>query len=64
MADAKMVLMWPNIDQSVTLSQRTATGHVEPEPDPQPPRNATLYHPLTTVRDFHCGAYNPIYRHF
>ena len=50
MSDAKMILMWPNLDQSVSLSQRTAPGEVEPSPDSNPPRNATLYQPLTVVR--------------
>ncbi|EJD05915.1 uncharacterized protein FOMMEDRAFT_104262 [Fomitiporia mediterranea MF3/22] len=47
MADAKMVIMWPNFDGSVSLSQRTATGEVEPNPDPNPPRIATIFNPLT-----------------
>ncbi|THH06768.1 hypothetical protein EW145_g3855 [Phellinidium pouzarii] len=49
MTDAKMVIMWPNSDGSISLSQRTATGHVEPVPDPSPPRIATTYQPLTTI---------------
>lgn len=49
MTDAKMVITWPNSDGSITLSQRTATGLVEPDPDPNPPRIATVYNPLTNV---------------
>lgn len=49
MSDAKMVILWPNMDGTVTLSQRTATGLVEPDPDPNPPRVATLFQPLTIV---------------
>lgn len=37
-----VVVMWPNADGSVTLSQRLATGHVEPELDPSPSRVATV----------------------
>ncbi|KAH8117435.1 hypothetical protein DFH11DRAFT_1687438 [Phellopilus nigrolimitatus] len=43
MTDAKMVIMWPNTDG------KPATGLVEPDPDPNPPRLATTYQPLTTL---------------
>ncbi|KAI5124526.1 hypothetical protein M0805_003050 [Coniferiporia weirii] len=49
MEDARMVIMWTNSDGSITLSQRTAAGLVEPEPDPSPPRVATTYLPLTVL---------------
>ncbi|KAL5490385.1 hypothetical protein ACEPAI_5218 [Sanghuangporus weigelae] len=49
MADANMVIMWPNSDGSVTLSQRTAPGLVEPVPDPDPSRTATSYNPLINL---------------
>lgn len=37
-----MVIMWPNRDGTVTLSQRMAIGEVEPELDLDPPALATL----------------------
>ena len=49
MTDARMVIMWSNSDGTVTLSQRTATGLIEPVMDPSPPRKATTFIPLTTV---------------
>lgn len=45
-----MVIMWPNRDGSVTLSQRTATGHSEPKVDSSPPRTANKYLQLSAVR--------------
>jgi len=55
MANAKMVIMWPNSDGSVTLSQRTASGEVMPTPDNNPPRVATL---VTTTMNTASGS-NP-----
>ena len=42
MQDTPLVIVWPNADGSVTLSQRQAPGRVEPTPVPVPPRKATL----------------------
>ena len=52
MTDSAMVIMWPNLDGSVTLSQRAASGHVEPTVVPNPPRVATKYLELSSVRRF------------
>lgn len=49
MADSAMIIMWPNSDGSVTMSQRNATGLVEPLVDPLPPRVATKFAPLISV---------------
>lgn len=51
MQDSAMVIMWWNSDGSITLSQRTATGDVEPVPDSNPPRNATTYPVLSNVSE-------------
>ncbi|OSD02836.1 hypothetical protein PYCCODRAFT_1444915 [Trametes coccinea BRFM310] len=42
MAGTPMVIMWRNADGSVTVSQREATGLVEPVPVVSPARRATL----------------------
>ena len=55
MANAKMVIMWPNSDGSVTLLQRTASSEVMPTPDNNPPRVATL---VTTTMNTASGS-NP-----
>ncbi|KAG8758230.1 hypothetical protein FRC14_000477 [Serendipita sp. 396] len=47
MQDSQMVIMWPNRDGFVTLSQRTATGHLQPRVDANPRRIATKYLPLS-----------------
>lgn len=44
-----MVIMWPNSDGSVTLSQRQATGEVMPQVVSNPPRVATLQQSLSSV---------------
>lgn len=49
MVDAAMVIMWPNRDGSVTLSQRAALGHVQPSVVQNPPRVATKYLQLSSV---------------
>ncbi|KAI0743639.1 hypothetical protein C8Q80DRAFT_1106923 [Daedaleopsis nitida] len=41
MANSPMVIMWPNQDGSITVSQRTAPGEVMPTLDSNPPRIAT-----------------------
>jgi hypothetical protein len=50
MTDSAMVIMWPNRDGSVTLSQRAAAGHVQPTVVQNPPRVATKYLELSSVR--------------
>ncbi|EMD38635.1 hypothetical protein CERSUDRAFT_135562 [Gelatoporia subvermispora B] len=42
MQDSSMVILWPNANGSVTLSQRQAPGEVEPLPDSSPTRRARL----------------------
>ena len=37
-----VVVMWPNGNGTATLSQRLATGHVEPHIDSNPAREATI----------------------
>jgi hypothetical protein len=49
----EMVIMWPNHDGSVTLSQRIATGHTEPQVLQNPPRPATQYLQLSSVSSGH-----------
>ncbi|TDL27428.1 hypothetical protein BD410DRAFT_714470 [Rickenella mellea] len=49
MQDSSMVIMWPNSDGTVVMSQRTADGLVEPKPDRSPPRTASIFMPLTAV---------------
>lgn len=44
-----MVILWPNPDGSVILSQRQATGFIEPQPDASPPRLASLSQTPMTV---------------
>ncbi|EJD02578.1 CBD9-like protein [Fomitiporia mediterranea MF3/22] len=51
MANSPMVIMWTNSDGSVTLSQRKATGEVEPSVDSAPPRTATWLSNLTSTSD-------------
>ncbi|WWC70667.1 uncharacterized protein I206_104618 [Kwoniella pini CBS 10737] len=42
MINSPMVIVWPNSDGSITLSQRKANNHVTPAVDSNPPRKATL----------------------
>jgi len=42
MADTPMVIMWPNSDGNITLSQRSAPSEVMPTVDKNPPRVASL----------------------
>lgn len=44
-----MVIMWTNTDGSVTLSQRQASGEVEPSVVSSPPRVATSLSNLTST---------------
>lgn len=48
MSNADMVIMWPNRDGSVTLSQRAATGHTQPTVVQNPTRVATKYLQLSS----------------
>jgi len=50
MAGTPMVIMWPNADGSITLSQRQASGHVQPTVVSAPPRTAS------TVASLSAGA--------
>jgi len=49
MAQSPMVVMWPNSDGSVTLSQRIASGHVMPTVQASPPRVATFLESATDL---------------
>ncbi|WWC88768.1 uncharacterized protein L201_003681 [Kwoniella dendrophila CBS 6074] len=42
MIESPMVIVWPNSDGSITLSQRKTDNHVTPNVDNNPPRKATL----------------------
>ncbi|ORX40168.1 hypothetical protein BD324DRAFT_263199 [Kockovaella imperatae] len=42
MANSQMVILWPNSDGSITMSQRNATGHNMPKVVQSPPRAANL----------------------
>ncbi len=42
MANTPMVIMWPNSDGSITLSQRQASAEIMPTVVSNPPRTATL----------------------
>jgi len=42
MVGSHMVVLWRNDDESITLSQRYATGHIEPQVVENPPRIASL----------------------
>jgi hypothetical protein len=44
-----MVIMWPNANGGVTLSQRQATAYAMPNVVASPPRRATLVPELTVV---------------
>ncbi|KAF8586721.1 hypothetical protein K439DRAFT_1631448 [Ramaria rubella] len=49
MADTPMVIMWPNTDGTITLSQRQAPSEVMPTPVASPPKVATVATPLSTL---------------
>ena len=51
MAGSPMVILWPNDDMSITLSQRMAPMEVMPTLDPNPPRVATLDMDASDVYD-------------
>lgn len=47
-----MVIMWPNSDGTITLSQREASAEVMPTPVASPTNVATAATPLSTVSLF------------
>ena len=49
MANSPMVIMWPNSDDSITLSQRMASAEVMPTVVADPPRVANLSTSLSSV---------------
>jgi hypothetical protein len=49
MANSPMVIMWPNSDGSITLSQRMSSAEVMPTVVSSPPRLATLSTSLSSV---------------
>jgi hypothetical protein len=49
MINTPMVIMWPNADGTVTLSQRQAGGYSMPTVVNAPPRVATLQSTLSTA---------------
>lgn len=48
--DTPMVIMWPNSDGSITLSQRQAPSEIMPTLVANPPKVATVAPALSTVR--------------
>ncbi|QRV93576.1 cytochrome b561 domain-containing protein [Ceratobasidium sp. AG-Ba] len=49
MAGSPMMILWPNSDGTVTLSQRSASGENEPKVVSNPPRKATVQTGLSTL---------------
>ncbi|KAF8955170.1 hypothetical protein BDZ97DRAFT_1860297 [Flammula alnicola] len=49
MGNAPMVVMWPNSDGSVTLSQRSSSGHSTPRVDSNPPQIANVSQAYTVT---------------
>ncbi|KAG8694389.1 hypothetical protein FRC09_009882, partial [Ceratobasidium sp. 395] len=49
MVGSPMVIMWPNQDGTVTLSQREATAHAMPQVVPNPPRVASVRTDLSSL---------------
>lgn len=49
MANTPMVIMWPNSDGSITLSQRHTNAEVMPTVDSNPPRTATKQDALSSL---------------
>jgi hypothetical protein len=56
MSGTPVVVVWPNSDGTITLSQRKPTGHALPPVDPNPPRVATVEQSASDVRGspFYC----------
>jgi hypothetical protein len=57
MAGSSMVVVWPNTDGTVTVSQRTATGNVQPVLVSSPPSIATLVYPNNSVSPAFCSTW-------
>ena len=55
MTTSQMVIMWPNKDGSVTLSQRTASSHTQPQLDRAPQRIAQTHLAISAVSN--CDSY-------
>ncbi|KAG9101820.1 hypothetical protein FS749_002713 [Ceratobasidium sp. UAMH 11750] len=49
MVGSPMVIMWPNSDGTITLSQREAVAHAEPQVVANPPRVASLRTDLSSL---------------
>jgi hypothetical protein len=49
MANTPMVIMWPNADGTITLSQRRTPAEVMPVVDSNPPRVASTLAALSDV---------------
>ncbi|KDR66022.1 hypothetical protein GALMADRAFT_273751 [Galerina marginata CBS 339.88] len=49
MGNSPMIVMWPNTDGSVTLSQRLSSGHSTPNVDANPPRKAVISQSYTVL---------------
>lgn len=54
MTSSQMVIMWPNKDGSVTLSQRKASSHTQPQLDRAPQRTAQTYLAISAVSNCTC----------
>ena len=50
MSNSAMVILWPNPDGNITISQRQAPTEVMPTLDNNPPRIATLSTDMSNVR--------------
>ena len=59
MANSPMVIMWPNSDGSITLSQRKTSAEVMPTVVANPPRVATLSTSLSSVRSSMVKCHQP-----
>jgi hypothetical protein len=55
MTTSQMVIMWPNKDGSVTLSQRKASSHTQPQLDQAPQRTARTHLNISAVSN--CASY-------
>ena len=49
MTNSQMVIMWPNKDGSVTVSQRKASSHTQPQVDRAPQRTAQTHLAISAV---------------
>src|SRR5258706_6576162 len=56
MTTSQMVIMWPNKDGSVTLSQRKASSHTQPQLDRSPQRTAQTHLAISAVSS-NCASY-------